>query len=248
MGLASSVVLCIITVGRMKSEGKNQIWVFCDGACSKNPGPGGWAAIIWDRQKNVVRELSGSALHSTNNLMELEAARQGLMAAAKLDASVTLFADSRYVLNGLKTWLKGWEKNNWIKSDGKPVLNKTEWVALASVFDPMRARVELQHVEGHGACVGNNRVDELAVAASKNLPMDLYQGPATTYPFDLTSGIEKDLKLSRPVYLSLVDGQLLEHSTWGECEARVKGKKAKFKKVASESERKAVLNAWGLKF
>lgn len=137
-----------------------RIEIFTDGACSGNPGPGGWAAIL--RAGEHEKELSGGERLTTNNRMELMAAIKGLE-ALKMPSAVTLYTDSRYVMDGLQQWLPRWKTNGWKTADKKPVKNDDLWKALDEVAQ--LHRVEWRWVEGHSGHVENERADALARGA-----------------------------------------------------------------------------------
>lgn len=140
-----------------------KIEIFTDGACSGNPGPGGWGCIL--RYGNAEKELSGGEGDTTNNRMELTAAIEGLK-ALKEKCEVTLYTDSQYVANGInKGWARSWQKNGWIKSDKKPALNRELWEELLSLID--RHEVSVVWVKGHNGHPENERCDRLAVAMSE---------------------------------------------------------------------------------
>ena len=140
-----------------------EIQLYCDGACSGNPGPGGWGALL--RFGPHERELSGGAAQTTNNRMELTALLEGLR-ALKEPCRVTVTTDSEYVANGLnKGWAKAWQRNNWVKSDKKPALNADLWAALLE--ETARHRVEVRWVRGHSGHPENERCDRLAVAQAQ---------------------------------------------------------------------------------
>ncbi|MCI8844148.1 MAG: ribonuclease HI [Oscillospiraceae bacterium] len=140
-----------------------QITIYTDGACSGNPGPGGWAAIL--EYNGREKELSGGEAHTTNNRMELTAVIESLK-ALKEDCEVDLYSDSKYVIDALeKGWVYNWRRNNWVKSDKKPALNSDLWEALLG--EMARHKVKLHWVKGHASNPKNNRCDELAVAESK---------------------------------------------------------------------------------
>ncbi|HCB76016.1 MAG TPA: ribonuclease HI [Sphingomonas bacterium] len=132
-----------------------------DGACKGNPGPGGWGALI--RHGAREKELSGGEPLTTNNRMELMAAIQGLNALKK-PCRVTLSTDSRYVMDGLTKWVKGWLKNGWKTADKKPVKNAELWQALIAAAEPHR--VEWKWVKGHAGHPDNERADKLASDAA----------------------------------------------------------------------------------
>ena len=135
-----------------------QVEVYTDGACSGNPGPGGWGAIL--RYGGVEKELSGYENQTTNNQMELTAAIKGLE-ALKEPCRVVLYTDSQYLSKAINQgWLKSWKKNDWKKSDKKPVLNVELWKRLDSQLT--RHVVTIHWVKGHAQNKYNNRCDALA--------------------------------------------------------------------------------------
>ena len=141
---------------------KPEVELFTDGACSGNPGPGGWGAIL--RVKGAKdggreRELSGSEPATTNNRMELMAVISGLE-ALKRPCTVRLYTDSRYVLDGATKWIHGWKKNGWRTADKKPVKNVELWQRLDAAGAPHR--IHWSWVKGHSGHVENDRADELA--------------------------------------------------------------------------------------
>ncbi|MBS0222084.1 MAG: ribonuclease HI [Proteobacteria bacterium] len=137
--------------------GKPEVEIFTDGACSGNPGPGGWAAIL--RTGERERELSGGEASTTNNRMELMGAISGLE-ALKRPCEVTLYTDSRYVLDGATKWIHGWRKNGWRTADKKAVKNVELWQRLAAAAAPHR--IHWAWVKGHSGHVENDRADQLA--------------------------------------------------------------------------------------
>ena len=137
--------------------------IYTDGACSGNPGPGGWGAIL--RYKETEKELSGGAADTTNNRMELTAVIEAL-ALLKESCVVELYSDSKYVIDGLsKGWAKGWQKRGWINYDKKPALNPDLWERLLALTD--RHEMHYHWVKGHAENEKNNRCDQMAVAESK---------------------------------------------------------------------------------
>jgi ribonuclease HI len=131
--------------------------IFTDGACSGNPGPGGWGAIL--RYGDSVKELSGGEAVTTNNRMELLAAINALE-ALKRPSTVDLHTDSQYVKNGIMTWIHGWKRNGWKTADKKPVKNADLWQRLDDVAD--LHEIAWHWVKGHAGHVENERADELA--------------------------------------------------------------------------------------
>lgn len=146
-------------------EMKKHVELFTDGACSGNPGKGGWGAVL--RYGQSERELSGGEKSTTNNRMELTAVIMGLM-ALKEPCHVTLTTDSKYVSDGLsKGWARSWQKNGWRKADKKPALNPDLWEELLRLTDIHD--VDIVWVKGHAGHPENERCDRLAVKAYENL-------------------------------------------------------------------------------
>ena len=146
---------------------KDFIIIYTDGACSPNPGIGGWGAILISNQRNLRMELSGSEVDSTNNRMEMTAAIKALEALKK-PCIVELYTDSSYVKNAFeKNWLKNWQSNGWKSKVRKPIANKDLWLCLIEVTQ--KHEVSWHWVKGHSENPENDRCDELAVQARKNL-------------------------------------------------------------------------------
>ena len=137
--------------------------IYTDGACTGNPGPGGWGAVIFD-QDDKQRNISGSEKNTTNNRMELLAAIMSLK-KIKTNSEVVIFTDSIYVKNGITEWMKNWKKNGWKNSNKKPVKNKDLWVKLDKLCEDNN--VSWKWVKGHSTNEFNNLADELATKAIK---------------------------------------------------------------------------------
>ena len=140
-------------------DGESLVWT--DGACSGNPGPGGWAAIVVAPGGDTV-ELSGGEPHTTNNRMELMAAISALE-ALKRPSTVEMHTDSKYVQDGISKWIHGWKRNGWKTADKKPVKNIDLWQRLDAAIQ--RHHVKWHWVKGHAGHDLNERADRLAVAA-----------------------------------------------------------------------------------
>ena len=137
------------------------VFLFSDGACSGNPGPGGWGVIL--RYNDTEKELSGGEAETTNNRMELTAVIKGLN-ALKFPCRVTVTSDSKYVCDAInQNWLSAWVKNGWKKADRKPVLNTDLWMELLRLMEIHS--VEFLWIKGHAGHQENERCDKLAVAA-----------------------------------------------------------------------------------
>lgn len=140
------------------------VHLFTDGACSGNPGPGGWAYLLRHPSSGKEVEASGGEAMTTNNRMELRAVIEGL-SALKSPSSVDLYSDSQYVLNGLREWLPAWKARGWRTADKKPVKNQDLWERL----DELGARHDIRFhwIRGHNEHPENERCDQLAVAAAR---------------------------------------------------------------------------------
>ncbi|MBL0929260.1 MAG: ribonuclease HI [Alphaproteobacteria bacterium] len=141
----------------MSEDDANLVEIFTDGACSGNPGPGGWGAIL--RFRGVEKELSGGETPTTNNRMELMAAIEGLK-ALKRPAQVRVWTDSVYVRDGITKWVHGWKRSGWKTADKKPVKNVDLWQALLEAAKPHD--VEWRWIKGHAGHPENERADALA--------------------------------------------------------------------------------------
>jgi len=153
-------------VTKAEDASRPHVLLFTDGACSGNPGPGGWAYILKHPASGTVRERSGAEHETTNNRMELTAVIEGLR-AIKRPSLVDITSDSQYVLKGLKEWLDNWIKRGWRTADKKPVKNEDLWRTL----DDLRGAHTLRFhwIRGHNEHPENTRCDELAVAAREAL-------------------------------------------------------------------------------
>ncbi|MDB5225698.1 MAG: Ribonuclease [Candidatus Adlerbacteria bacterium] len=227
-----------------------EILLFTDGASKGNPGPGGWGAVVAGHGK--ATELGGAEPHTTNNRMELTAALRGLQHAKSLPAGPrVLRTDSSYVINGITKWVHGWQKNGWKTQDKKDVLNKDLWQDLAEAAHGQQ--VAWEYVGGHVGIVGNERVDTIASELALGKNVELYKGPIESYEIDIANlahdVVLKEKKSSSRTksgikafsYISEVDGVVMVHKNWPECEKRVRGRRARFKKVYTPQEEAEVV-------
>ena len=147
-----------------------------DGACSGNPGPGGWGALL-RFEDGSVEEFGGHAPATTNNRMELQAALELLQRLKDLPRhpDLTLRTDSKYLIDGLGSWIRGWKRRGWTTAAGKPVLNQDLWKALDQA---QLADVPLRYVKGHSGDPDNERVDRIAVAFAQGRTPELEAGTA----------------------------------------------------------------------
>lgn len=230
----------------------NNILIFTDGASKGNPGPGGYGAVIV-RDGNVA-EIGGGSKRTTNNEMELKAVVEALTAVGRTEASIHIYTDSKYVVEGATKWTFGWAKNGWQTKAKTDVLNSELWKELVELLKGVS--VEWHKVPGHSGLIGNERADKIATQfAEGKLPV-LYAGAKESYGHDIENvSFNEAIAAGRSEararqnqkafsYVSFVDGEVKVHKTWAECEARVKGKKAKFKKVFSKEEETALVSEW----
>lgn len=233
--------------------------IFTDGSSLGNPGPGGYGCVMVFHQLDEVIELGGNKIKTTNNEMELSAVIAGLSQSIFNTSDVEIFTDSSYVINGITKWVHGWEKNGWKTQAKEDVANKALWQTLVGLVRERetKSKVSWNYVPGHVGVIGNERCDEVATGFAGGKPPTLYRGKLSAYGRDILNfTIDESLKKTKSEtraksnakafsYLSLVDGVAMRHTTWSECEARVKGKKAKFKKSISADNEKEILSEWG---
>lgn len=227
-----------------------EITIFTDGSSLGNPGPGGWGSVVWNKSKKEVVELGGHNPKTTNNRMEMTAAIEALGYIESLNQEgleITIFTDSQYLINGITKWVYGWEESGWVTKKRESVLNKDLWQILLS--KTRNLEIEWKYVEGHAGIPGNDRVDAIATGFASAKTAILFKGRFEEYEIDiknLTPIFAQQSKKSGKVYsyLSQVDGEIQTHKTWAECEARVKGKKAKFKKTFSKADEEEIIKSW----
>jgi ribonuclease HI len=232
---------------------------FCDGASKGNPGPGGWGVVIVTPD-GLVTELGGRTAHTTNNRMELTGAIEALGHLHDVPGAVAVYTDSTYVVKGISEWIWGWRRRGWKTAEGSDVLNRDLWEQLAGLVDTRgKPAIAWHYVRGHVGIAGNERVDEIADAFARQGQIQLFRGLLMQYgraildlPEDTTVPKRSGPSASRNrssapahAYLSLVDGQLVRHSTWADCERRVKGRSgARFKKAKDAADELAILRDW----
>lgn len=141
----------------MEKNKNRVVEIFCDGACSGNPGPGGYGAIL--RYNGRLKELSGGARETTNNRMEMTAAIEALSQLTR-PCQVVVTTDSQYLVKGMTEWIEGWQRKGWRNSKKEPVVNKDLWELLLAVAKPHS--VKWRWVKGHAGHTENERCDQLA--------------------------------------------------------------------------------------
>ena len=254
---------------------QNSIVIFTDGACTGNPGPGGWASIV-ALPGGMIHELGGDNRETTNNRMEMAAAIRALAMLENPECKIILYTDSTYLIRGITQWIWGWRNRGWKNAEGGDVANRDLWEELLRQVTRLKpATIDWKYVRGHAGYPGNERCDEIAVSFAKSKPEPLYVGPLDGYFVDLTdlpeeadlpepkkAGASKSGGQSSgsgkgsgsgakggggtPTYLSYIGGIVTRHKTWPECERVVKGRNAKFKKAKSAQEEQEILRSWGL--
>ncbi len=232
------------------------ITIFTDGACSGNPGPGGWGAII-SVPDGKVTELGGGKKATTNNEMELLAVIEALEEIRDTPGEVQIFTDSTYVIRGITQWIWAWRSRGWKTAEGKDVANQDLWKKLSSLVAARTPKPEWKYVRGHQGTPGNERVDEIATGFTQGRYVTLYRGSLLQYSiaiYDIPEDTSlpemrpKEEKKAAQSYLSLVNGVFSKHATWKECEAHVKGRPgAKFKKAMNDSDEEKIKSEWGIK-
>ena len=238
---------------------EQQIVIFTDGASKGNPGPGGWGAVIVTPSGHVT-ELGGGAAATTNNKMELTGAIEAFTHLDGADGRVAVYTDSTYVIQGIREWIHNWKRRGWKTATGGDVMNRELWEELSSLTTRRGVRaISWHYVRGHVGTPGNERCDEIADAFATHQSVALYDGALSGYTIpvhdlpDDTRVPERSKELAGKSrskggpysYLSVVDGKPMRHSTWAECEQRVKGRSgALFKKATSAADQEAILRAW----
>jgi len=236
---------------------KKTILVFTDGACSGNPGKGGYGVVIATPDGQIT-EFGKHESETTNNRMEMAAVVRGLDELAQTPGNLWILTDSTYVIRGITEWIWGWRKRGWKTAAGGEVSNKDLWLALDQAVQKRKdlGKIEWKYVRGHIGTPGNERCDAIAVAFTHKQFIDLYKGPLLQYSeaiYDLPEDMalppmrKKSEKKVAHSYLSYVNGNLERHSTWKACEAKVKGRPgAKFKKSSSAANEAEIVSGWGL--
>ncbi len=235
----------------------SEIIIYTDGSSRGNPGPGGWGAII--ATKEMVTEIGGRDNHTTNNKMELVAAIKSLELVRDIGSAfaIDVCADSRYVINGITRWVFGWQKNGWKNTQKKEVANRDLWETLAGVTADLRmsgSKILWNYTPGHAGIAGNERVDEIATKKALGENVKLFEECRAQYIIDLTHNLGNQKLLAAKKtrtkekaysYVSLVNGKCMKHSTWAECERRVKGvPNVKFRKTLNAKDERDTLLLW----
>ena len=233
---------------------KETILIFTDGAAKGNPGRGGFGVVI--SQGDNVLEKGGFKEYTTNNEMELKAVVEALKEVADKKIPVHIYTDSKYVVEGAKGWVFGWLKNGWKTKAETDVLNKELWQELVPLLN--KVEIDWHKIPGHSGLAGNERVDTIASTFAEKGTFALYTGSLKDYGYDIynttydeqkaqdRSDARKRQAQKAYSYVSAVDGVVLIHQTWPECEARVKGKReVRFKKSLDAENEKEIVREFG---
>lgn len=241
----------------MQNNIRDYILIFSDGACSGNPGPGGWGSVVLFPE-DQVQELGDGEKSTTNNRMEMMAALEALKYISSRSGAVHFYTDSTYLIRGITQWIWGWRNRGWKTANGEDVSNRDLWEEIAQVIQARgtQGKIEWKYSRGHVGTPGNERCDRIAVAFSKNEFVSLYSGSLKNYSVNL---LEVPADTSLPEmrkpgekkeafsYLSNLGGLVYRHRNWPSCQKRVSGQSgAKFKKAMSASEEVEILKSWGL--
>lgn len=215
--------------------------IYCDGACSGNPGIGGWAMQV-QYDNNVIHEFGGQERDiTTNNRMELTAVIKAMEHCWSLVDSIEamkalspqIYSDSRYVVQGATEWMFSWIDRDFCKADGTDIENQDLWKQLCELSPGL---FTFTWIKGHNGDDAHERVDQLAADLARNKNVEFFYGRPRPKP-----------QYSYPIYLSLVDGVLGRHEDWGSCQHRTSGKSnARYKKVKSSIEEEQVLKGWNI--
>lgn len=223
--------------------------IFTDGAAKGNPGPGGYGAVL--SLSDSVLEIGVRKDLTTNNEMELMAVVEALKQVPDEIKNVEIYTDSKYVVEGATAWTFGWSKNGWKTKTGSDVLHRELWQELTDLLK--KISIVWHKVPGHVGIIGNERADTIASNFGDKKAVSLYNGPKADYGYDIEnveydeaeaakrSEARKRQSLKAYSYVSLVNGEVKVHQSWSECEVRVKGQKARFKKALSAAEEEQIV-------
>ncbi len=223
--------------------------LFTDGACSGNPGPGGFG-YLWLTPDHLAFEGGGFVSHTTNNAMELMAILEGIRARPSEMKSVVLYSDSKYALDGLTKYIHNWVSNGFMSAAGEPIKNQSLWQDLyQEVVQQRDYKISYHWIKGHAGIPLQERVDEIARTysqsdgASPNLELKSGQPVEVSTSVEAPSSSHSDS--ARAYYLVKKGDLILRYATWDECKSAVHGVPGvKFKKVHSLAEEQACLKAW----
>jgi ribonuclease HI len=232
--------------------------LFTDGSSLGNPGPGGWGAVLVLHGGRVI-EMGGGEKMTTNNRMELAALIKGLDRISDEYGDLTIYLDSSYVHKGATVWSPAWQKNNWQTKAKTDVGNRDLWEQLLPLLAARKkiGKIIWKHIPGHSGIAGNERADVIATGFAAGDDVELFEGELENYTIDILNtavneGVAAKRSLSRAhsrapaySYLSLMNGKAMRHTTWADCEKRVKGRSGvKYKKALSADDEQKILREW----
>jgi ribonuclease HI len=228
-----------------------QTIIFCDGASKGNPGVGGWGAVV--SYNGLVFELGGRKEYTTNNIMELTSAYSSILFVKQkkewCTSLLSIFTDSKYLVNGATLWIYSWQKNGWKTKDGRDVLNKDLWQKILDASKDLE--ISWKYVPGHSGILLNERVDEIASLFAEGQSPKLFSGTLNDYPFSkelkkILNGQVLHDNTAKPYYLSFVDGKFTRHENWDDCKKTIHGQSgARYKKVKNIQEEELLKKQWG---
>lgn len=175
---------------------KDPIIIFTDGSSRGNPGPGGYAAVIYIPEDDRIIELGGRENKTTNNRMELQAVIDAALAIRKFPGDIVINSDSKYVIQGMTAWVKTWIQNGWVTSAKEDVQNRDLWELLTSLLYEREEKwkIEWKYVVGHAGIPGNERCDVIATAFADGKDTELFDGSASDYEVNILSTVEDPRK------------------------------------------------------
>ena len=163
--------------------------IFTDGSSRGNPGPGGWGALVVEEKGTHVKELGGREDRTTNNRMEIKAALEGLRHSSS-DSKILVNTDSKYLINSITLWIKGWKKNGWKTKTKEDVANRDLWEEMHEACE--KRTIEWNYVGGHVGILGNERCDHIATAFADEMDISLYDGPLAAYDLPNVLDVSRD--------------------------------------------------------
>lgn len=220
---------------------------FIDGACKKNPGPGGYGVVL-HHSDGWVSEFGGYISETTNNRMEITASLEALKIYKEYrNETCKILTDSQHLIQSATQYLKRWSQNGYTTALGEPVKNTDLWQELARCVSFFENKIEWLYVPGHKGVMGNERADEIAQSFALQQRIDLrLKQPIDEYSWDLNWEMQLREQFKAPKYLAKLDQGYVTFETWPECQAATQGlKQARFQKVFGPSQIEYLKKKWG---
>lgn len=222
-----------------------KVTIFTDGAARGNPGPAGWGVVIVVGDEVVER---GDRKQSgTNNEAELAAVLSAVAWVAEQPFAVDvvdIYSDSSYTISGADKWLAGWKRRGWQTKDDEDIANKSLWQHWDRLVSQVDFEINFHKVKGHAGIPANERADAIATGFADDNDVELFRGSKDDY--DISLEPQPTRLDNAPIYLSLVDDEVCQHTSWEDCQARVSGQPAEYKKVYTEIDKAETLKKWGV--